>query len=49
MIRGKASGNNKVTLNSNPCKGTTIGRGKIKTASMNKNQRRSFKKYRGQG
>ncbi len=30
-------------------KRTSIGRGKIKTASMNKNKRRSFKKYRGQG
>lgn len=30
-------------------KGTTIGRGRIKTSSMNKSKRRSYKKYRGQG
>ena len=29
-------------------KGTTIGRKPI-TSTMNKNKRRSFKKYRGQG
>ena len=30
-------------------KGTSIGSGKIKTSSMNKSKRRSFKVYRGQG
>jgi hypothetical protein len=30
-------------------KGTSIGRGLIKTSSMNKSKRRSYKKYRGQG
>lgn len=30
-------------------KGTSIGNGLTKTSSMNKNKRRSFKKYRGQG
>lgn len=30
-------------------KGTSIGRGKLKTSSMNKHKRKSFKKYRGQG
>jgi hypothetical protein len=30
-------------------KGTSIGRGTIKTQTMNKSKRRSFKKYRGQG
>jgi hypothetical protein len=30
-------------------KGTSIGRKNIKMASMNKNRKRSFKKYRGQG
>ena len=30
-------------------KGTSIGRGKVKTSSMNKSKRNSFKKYRGQG
>ena len=30
-------------------KATSIGRGLIKTSSMNKSKRRSYKKYRGQG
>ena len=30
-------------------KGTSIGRGALKTSSMNKSLRRSYKKYRGQG
>jgi len=30
-------------------KGTSIGRGLIKTSSMNKSKRKSYKKYRGQG
>ena len=30
-------------------KRTSIGRKNIKTSSMNKNLKRSFKKYRGQG
>jgi len=30
-------------------KKTSIGRGNIKTSSMNKSKRRSYKKYRGQG
>jgi len=30
-------------------KGTSIGRGRLKTSSMNKSKRRSYKKYRGQG
>ena len=30
-------------------KRTTIGRGKIKTSSMNKHKRRSYKAYNGQG
>lgn len=30
-------------------KGTSIGRGAIKTSSMNKSKKRSYKKYRGQG
>jgi len=30
-------------------KKTTIGGGKIKTSSLNKHKRRSYKKYRGQG
>ena len=30
-------------------KGTSIGRGCLKMASMNKSKKRPFKKYRGQG
>lgn len=30
-------------------KGTSIGRGLKKMASMNKHKKRSYKKYRGQG
>jgi len=30
-------------------KGTSIGRGAVKTSSMNKNKKRSHKAYRGQG
>lgn len=30
-------------------KGTSIGNGALKTASMNKHKKRSFKAYRGQG
>ncbi len=30
-------------------KRTSIGHGKLKTSSMNKTQKKSFKKYRGQG
>ena len=30
-------------------KRTSIGRGKVKTSTMNKNKRRSHKQYRGQG
>lgn len=30
-------------------KKTTIGNGRISTSTMNKDKRRSFKKYRGQG
>ena len=30
-------------------KRTSIGSGKLKTSSMNKTKRKSYKKYRGQG
>jgi len=30
-------------------KKTTIGRGRISTSTMNKDKRKSFKAYRGQG
>lgn len=30
-------------------KKTSIGRGRVKMASMNKSKKRSYKKYRGQG
>ncbi len=38
----------KVIKHESKPKGTNIGRNPI-TSTMNKNQRRSFKKYRGQG
>lgn len=30
-------------------KGTSIGRGNVKTSSMNKSKKANYKKYRGQG
>ena len=30
-------------------KKTSIGRGSVKTSSMNKTRRKAYKKYRGQG
>jgi len=30
-------------------KKTSIGRGRVKMASMNKSKKRSYKRYRGQG
>lgn len=42
-------GPKKVVLNHGVGKGTSQGRGLIKTSSMNKSKRRSYKKYRGQG
>ena len=32
-----------------PTKRTSIGRGEVKTSSMNKHRKRSYKPYRGQG
>ena len=42
-------GSKKVVLNHSNGKGTSIGRGMIKTSSMNKSKKRGYKKYRGQG
>ena len=41
----KSSSNTHTTVS----KKTSIGRGNLKTSSMNKNKKRSYKKYRGQG
>lgn len=49
MAKQVKSGNTKKILNNNGIKGTSIGRGQIKLSSMNKNKRRNYKKYRGQG
>lgn len=38
----------KVEVNHIP-KRTSIGRGNVKTASMNKHKKSNYKKYRGQG
>jgi len=48
MAKQIKSGNTKKQLNLYT-KGTSIGRGHIKTSSMNKDKRRNYKKYRGQG
>lgn len=45
----KALSNTKKVFNHNAGKGTSIGSGITKTATMNKSKRRSYKKYRGQG
>ena len=47
---GKKSGNKaqESTITPKP-KRTSIGGGKVKTSSMNKDKRRNYKKYRGQG
>lgn len=37
------------TTKTKSSKGTSIGSGRIKTATMNKSKRRNYKKYRGQG
>ncbi len=49
MAKQIKGGNTKTILNANAVKGTSIGRGRIKTSSMNKHKRRGYKKYRGQG
>jgi hypothetical protein len=49
MAKQIKSGNSKKILNANSIKGTSIGRGRIKTSSMNKHKRRNYKAYRGQG
>ena len=38
-----------VIIHEKTFKRTSIGRGKVKTASMNKNKKRSYKKYNQQG
>ena len=46
---GSSTKGGKISFSDNNKGGTTIGLGKIKFGTMNKNKRRSFKKYRGQG
>ena len=48
MAKKKGNVYGAVVLYEKPYKGTSIGR-RPNTSSMNKNKRRSFKKYRGQG
>ena len=45
----KAPTSTKVTFSDRHKGGTTIGLGKIKFSTMNKNKRRNYKAYRGQG
>ncbi len=40
---------NTVSVYEPKIKRTSIGRGKVKMSSMNKNKRANYKKYRGQG
>jgi len=52
MAKGSSSGKTgtgKISFSDNHKGGTTIGLGKIKFGTMNKNKRRNFKAYRGQG
>ena len=49
MAKVAKTGNTKKVLNDTACKGTSIGRGAIKLSSMNKDKKRYYKKYRGQG
>ena len=48
MAKKKGSLYGKIITYEKTIKGTSIGRRPI-TSTMNKNKRRSFKKYRGQG
>ena len=45
----KAKGTGTVVKIEPTIKKTSIGRGKVKTSSMNKSKRASYKRYRGQG
>lgn len=45
----RAKGASTSTAHTTVHKRTSIGHGKLKTSSMNKVKRRSYKKYRGQG
>ena len=49
MAKKQAGGNQKVLLNDNNRKRTTIGDPKLKTSSLNKHKKRNYKAYRGQG
>ncbi len=53
MAKPKTTGSSnkagKISFSDNHKGGTTIGNGSIKFSTMNKNKRRSFKAYRGQG
>jgi len=49
MPKKKGNLYGKVIVYEKKHKRTSIGGGRVKTSSMNKNKRRSFKKYIGQG
>jgi len=49
MAKAKGQGTVKKVLNDVHRKGTSIGNGRVKMSSMNKNKKRGYKKYRGQG
>ena len=49
MAKTKGNVYGAVVLYEKKHKRTSIGGGRVKTSSMNKNKRRSYKKYHGQG
>jgi len=49
MAKKKGNVYGAVVLYEKKHKRTSIGSGRVKTSSMNKNKRRSYKKYKGQG
>jgi len=49
MAKTKGNVYGAVVLYEKKHKRTTIGGGRVKTSSMNKHKRKSYKKYKGQG
>lgn len=48
-VLGSSNKGGKISFSNKLKGGTTIGLGQTKFGTMNKNKRRSYKKYRGQG
>ena len=49
MAKKKGNVYGQVVVYEKKHKRTSIGSGRVKTSSMNKHKRRSYKKYKGQG